>query len=481
MKSIEQNDSTFIGNKRNPDSEIIPKIKPKFAITRLKTLFKLLYSYTKTIQIECTISNKEIKTPTNIEAIKTSFIALESFFQNNIQFTDDAIDFLAFENQIQKDDFYNCVCYLINQIYISKKYENEILQLVDEQVKKNEVSDKQKASLILLMKHVYSFHLYLSKFDFKDLVTQMTNKGTVVEDLFLRALGSYKEIPSCLYQLIKKQTRLFPLHKDKLFLKGTIKWKDLINIAKSEVAIEAYYLFAKEQNLFGLNKNIEQTNEEKLNTIKDIKEEIDRILIEYSFYKVEMSEMQDVVSELTCLNKNIILNAKLYDKRLFKEICQDACILLCILNAISQVMIKTKGAKSNNYFNQCIEINQLSEEIKNFINKKEETKEENSSLIIEDKSEYLFKKLLLNDIWSFNFELSSKLLNPNSWKGDLHEFKNDNIKLSNIEGPYFNLYEVIKGKSNIGDGIIKNQKGQNDDSIEIDKIIQEQINTYKNI
>ena len=89
--------------------------------------------------------------------------------------------------------------------------------------------------------------------------------------------------------------------------------------------------------------------------------------------------------------------------------------------------------------------------------------------------------MLLNDIWSFNFELSSKLLNPNSWKGDLHEFKNDNIKLSNIEGPYFNLYEVIKGKSNIGDGIIKNQKGQNDDSIEIDKIIQEQINTYKNI
>ena len=478
MNSIEQNDSTFIGNKRNPDTEIPPKIKPKFAITRLKTLFKLLYSYTKTIQTECTISNKEIKIPTNLEAIKTSFIDLESFFKNNIQFTEDAIDYLPFENQILKDDFYNCVCYLINQIYISKQYEKEILQTVEEQVKKNE--DNKKSSLIQLMKHVYSFHLFLSKFDFKDLVTQMTNKGTVAEDIFLRALGSYKEIPSCLYQLIKKQTRLFPLHKDKLFLKGTIKWKDLINIAKSEVAIQAYYLFAKEQNLFGLNKNSIQTNEEKLNTINDIKIEIDRILIEYSFYKVEMSEVQSVVSELTCLNKNILLNAKLYDKRLLKEICQDACILLCILNAISQVMIKSKGSKSNNYFNQCIEFDQLSEETKNLINKKEEAKEEKSSIIIEENSEYLFKRFFLNDIWSFNFDLSSKLLNPNSWKGVLVEFKNDNIKLSNIEGPYFNLYEVLKGKQNVGDGSIINS-GQNDPSIEIDKIIQEQINTYKNI
>ena len=187
-----------------------------------------------------------------------------------------------------------------------------------------------------MFQDIHEFFSELSKFNFCTITDPSPEDkifAQIAKEILITSFQSYSEIQSEMYILINSGRK--PFHIDKQFIfnqyeeQESLTLNDLRVIAKSDVAVEMYYIVSRSQNLFGLSKETEPSKEQKENVFNHIKTAIDKIIDDYQFYKMDLRTPNRNAAGVTIINNIILLNTDFYrSKTDSNKLCSNAKIFM---------------------------------------------------------------------------------------------------------------------------------------------------------
>ena len=326
-----------------------------------------------------------------------------------------------------------------------------------------------------MFQDIHEFFSELSQFNFCTITDPSPEDkifAQIAKDILITSFQSYSEIQSEMYILINSGRK--PFHIDKQFIfnqyeeQESLTLNDLRVIAKSDVAVEMYYIASRSQNLFGLSKETEPSKEQKENVFNHIKTAIDKIIDDYQFYKMDLRTPNRNAAGVTIINNIILLNTDFYrSKTDSNKLCSNAKILCTILHEIAHVLFRTKGKNENNYFCSTIEyettindINGYDKGLKRDIKQIDEPSKllpelcpenemkKKNQVFIESESGKMIDLLSTENIWNYNLALSEFLLNQNNWfNKTIEQFRQQCLKFVDADDNLNNKSDNTKSRS----------------------------------
>lgn len=351
MKKIEEKEEDkhlLLGNK-------IKSSEPSL-MNLLHLLFEHLGNYYFALKKDMRANKKNLKSKLKKHFMKSNSLLekAKTFYNENIPKLPDTIS-QAFDQNMTSENFYNLAFYFIKQNFLSFKIRNNIINK-HYHLLSNGINSQFYAKLSEV-KHLVTFFHLMKEYNFDEISEMDIVYQSVYRDIIISCLMDYSSISSELYILVINNLQLTKIDKEStlfnLYNKTTknFTWNNLINIATSKSALQAYYKMAQQQSLFSITGT--QTNEEKKQTLEIIKNKIIELLNSYTFYKGNIDLYSRQTYGITCLNKIIIINERLTSKVLITNEYKkqaNATIVTTILHELNHVMVRSCNNSNKNSF-----------------------------------------------------------------------------------------------------------------------------------
>ena len=268
--------------------------------------------------------------------------------------------FLDFRKAISKETFYSLCIVIFNSKYIMGSFQNTL----------NAMTDKNKKGIFLA-----NYLQYLSTFTIQSVETfanRESNLGTMQKDVFLCNLCEYESIafaPNFIFELTENE--LIPISKENLLIptEKPFTFEDLVEIATSPIALNAYLEVCKNQCMFGLKPKSKIPKAKKKEILNTIKDNVLNILQNNNYVSAKITSNKGIAA-LTYTGYNAIIDTDLFTplEGKYGNVEKNALILTTILNEISYSLIRMNSSsltvESRNHFNYLLFSNNANFELK---------------------------------------------------------------------------------------------------------------------